>query len=76
MGKLLKKLGKKLGLENQGGRGPRHSVMKGIVVITHTFARVVAVVALTVEDYHSQKKRWWSAFAANSMADSGPTCVF
>jgi site-specific recombinase XerD len=30
-----------------------------IAVMTYTFARVWAVVALTVEDYFSQKKRWW-----------------
>jgi site-specific recombinase XerD len=30
-----------------------------IAVTTYTFARVGAVVALTVEDYFSQKKRWW-----------------
>jgi site-specific recombinase XerD len=29
-----------------------------IAVMTYTFARVGAVVALTVEDYFSQKKRW------------------
>ena len=30
-----------------------------IAVMTYTFARVGAVVALAVEDYYSQKKRWW-----------------
>src|ERR1035437_10141941 len=30
-----------------------------IAVMTYTFARVGAVVALTVEDYFSQKKRCW-----------------
>ena len=30
-----------------------------IAVMTYTFARVGAVVALTVEDYYSQKTRWW-----------------
>ena len=30
-----------------------------IAVMTYTFARVSAVVALNVEDYYSQKKRWW-----------------
>src|ERR1019366_3808871 len=30
-----------------------------VAVMTYTFARVGAVVALTVEDYFSQKKRWW-----------------
>jgi integrase/recombinase XerD len=30
-----------------------------IAVMTYTFARVGAVVGLTVEDYFSQKKRWW-----------------
>jgi integrase/recombinase XerD len=30
-----------------------------IAVMTYTFARVGAVVALKVEDYFSQKKRWW-----------------
>jgi len=30
-----------------------------IAVMTYTFARVGAVVALVVEDYFSQKKRWW-----------------
>jgi len=30
-----------------------------IAVMTYTFARVGAVVALMVEDYYSQKKRWW-----------------
>ena len=30
-----------------------------IAVMTYTFARVGAVVALTIEDYFSQKKRWW-----------------
>jgi integrase/recombinase XerD len=30
-----------------------------IAMMTYTFARVGAVVALTVEDYFSQKKRWW-----------------
>jgi integrase/recombinase XerD len=28
-------------------------------VMTYTFARVGAVVALNVEDYFAQKKRWW-----------------
>jgi site-specific recombinase XerD len=30
-----------------------------IAVMTYTFARVGAVVALAVEDYYSQKKRSW-----------------
>ena len=30
-----------------------------IAVMTYTFARVGAVVALNVEDYFAQKKRWW-----------------
>lgn len=30
-----------------------------IAVMTYTFARVSAVVSLRVEDYYSQKKRWW-----------------
>src|ERR1700736_3934914 len=30
-----------------------------IAVMTYTFARVGAVVALSVEDYFPQKKRWW-----------------
>jgi site-specific recombinase XerD len=30
-----------------------------IAVMTYTFARVGAVVALDVEDYYPQKKRWW-----------------
>ena len=30
-----------------------------IAVMTYTFARVGAVVALKVEDYYPQKKRWW-----------------
>jgi integrase/recombinase XerD len=30
-----------------------------IAVMTYTFARVGAVVALTVGDYYPQKKRWW-----------------
>ena len=30
-----------------------------VAVMTYTFARVGAVVALTVEDYYPQKKRWW-----------------
>src|ERR1022692_194421 len=30
-----------------------------IGVMTYTFARVGAVVALTIEDYYPQKKRWW-----------------
>jgi site-specific recombinase XerD len=30
-----------------------------IAVMTYTFARVGAVVALAVEDYFPQKKRWW-----------------
>jgi site-specific recombinase XerD len=30
-----------------------------IAVMTYTFARVGAVVALNVEDYFPQKKRWW-----------------
>ncbi len=30
-----------------------------IAVMTYTFARVGATVALTGEDYFSQKKRWW-----------------
>lgn len=30
-----------------------------IAVMTHTFARVGAIVALAVEAYFSQKKRWW-----------------
>ena len=30
-----------------------------IAVMTYTFARVSAVVALSVEDYFRQKKRWW-----------------
>jgi integrase/recombinase XerD len=30
-----------------------------IAVMTYTFARVGSVVALNVEDYYAQKKRWW-----------------
>jgi len=30
-----------------------------IAVMTYTFARVGAVVALNAEDYYPQKKRWW-----------------
>ena len=30
-----------------------------IAVMTYTFARVGAVVALAVEDYYPQKKHWW-----------------
>jgi integrase/recombinase XerD len=30
-----------------------------IAVMTYTFARIGAVVALIVEDYYPQKKRWW-----------------
>ena len=30
-----------------------------IAAMTYTFARVDAVVALTLEDYFTQKKRWW-----------------
>lgn len=30
-----------------------------IAVMTYTFARVGAVVALSIEDYYPQKKRWW-----------------
>jgi integrase/recombinase XerD len=30
-----------------------------IAAMTYTFARVGTVVTLTVEDYFSQKKRWW-----------------
>jgi integrase/recombinase XerD len=30
-----------------------------IALMTYTLARVGAVVALTVEDYYPQKKRWW-----------------
>ena len=30
-----------------------------VAVMTYTFARVGAVVALAVEDYFPQKKRWW-----------------
>ena len=30
-----------------------------IAVMTYTFARVGAVVALAIEDYYAQKKRWW-----------------
>jgi integrase/recombinase XerD len=30
-----------------------------IAVMTYTFARVGAVVALAVEDYFPQQKRWW-----------------
>jgi integrase/recombinase XerD len=30
-----------------------------IAVMTYTFARVGVVVALAVEDYFPQKKRWW-----------------
>ena len=30
-----------------------------IAVMTYTFARVGAVVALSVEDYYPQNKRWW-----------------
>jgi len=30
-----------------------------IAVMTYTFARVGAVVALNIEDYFPQKKRWW-----------------
>ena len=30
-----------------------------IATMTYTFARVGAVVALKVEDYYPQKKRWW-----------------
>ena len=33
-----------------------------IGVMTYTFARVGAVVALNVEDYYAQKKRWWLRF--------------
>jgi site-specific recombinase XerD len=37
-----------------------------IAVMTNTFARVDAVVALTVEDYFAQKKRWWLGFRENN----------
>ena len=30
-----------------------------LAVMTYTFARVGAVVALNLEDYFPQKKRWW-----------------
>ena len=30
-----------------------------LAVMTYTFARVSAVIALRVEDYYPQKKRWW-----------------
>jgi site-specific recombinase XerD len=30
-----------------------------IAVMTYTFTRMSAVVALNVEDYFHQKKRWW-----------------
>ena len=30
-----------------------------IAAMTYTFARISAVVALSVEDYYPQKKRWW-----------------
>jgi site-specific recombinase XerD len=30
-----------------------------IAVMTYTFARAGAVIALNIEDYYSQKKRWW-----------------
>jgi integrase/recombinase XerD len=30
-----------------------------MAAMTYTFARVGAVVALNVEDYYPQKKRWW-----------------
>jgi hypothetical protein len=30
-----------------------------IAVMIYTFARVGAAIALNVEDYYSQKKRWW-----------------
>jgi hypothetical protein len=30
-----------------------------IAVMTYTFARAGAVVALAIEDYFPQKKRWW-----------------
>jgi integrase/recombinase XerD len=30
-----------------------------VAVMTYTFARVGAVVALAIEDYYPQKKRWW-----------------
>ena len=33
-----------------------------IGVMTYTFARVSAVVAMTVEDYYPQGKRWWVRF--------------
>jgi integrase/recombinase XerD len=33
-----------------------------IAVMTYTFARVSAVVALTVEDYYPQKNHWWLKF--------------
>jgi integrase/recombinase XerD len=33
-----------------------------IAVMTYAFARVSAVVALTVEDYYPQKKHWWLKF--------------
>ncbi len=37
--------------------GPRDRAT--IAVMTYTFARVGAAVALTVEDYFPQKKCWW-----------------
>ena len=43
-----------------------------IAVMTYTFARVGAVVALNVEDYFAQKKRWW--LRLHEKAANATTC--
>ena len=40
-------------------KGQRRCCRALIAVMTYAFARVGAVVALNVEDYNLQKKRWW-----------------
>jgi hypothetical protein len=36
--------------------------------MTYALARVGAVVAPNVEDYHAQKKRWWSTCARKTVS--------
>jgi hypothetical protein len=50
-----------------------------IAVMTYTFARVGAVVVLTVEDYFPQKRRWWRVCTKKTVSstkcfDAGTNC--
>jgi site-specific recombinase XerC len=45
------------GMDTSSVVGLRDRAM--IAVMTYTFARVGALIALNVGDYYSQKKRWW-----------------